>query len=144
MGAGAGTWNCSSSRDQKRDFADVNSRDILERVAALPVTSWRFKGEPVSVRHVGPTAQDFRAAFSLGSDDESIAQVDVSGVTLAAIQGLNVKLEAKIAEQADELAELRRTVELLLARQGVEPACTEELDAASAGKSRAAATPPAR
>jgi hypothetical protein len=122
MGAGAGTWSCSSSRDVKLDFADVDPRDILERVAALPVTSWRFKGEPVSVRHVGPTAQDFRAAFSLGSDDESIAQVDVSGVALAAIQGLNAKLEAKLAEQARERAELRRTVELLLARRRVETA----------------------
>jgi hypothetical protein len=58
----------------------------------------------------------------LGSDDESIAQVDVSGVALAAIQGLNAKLEAKIAEQARERAELRRTVELLLARRRVETA----------------------
>jgi hypothetical protein len=88
-------------------------------------------------------AQDFRAAFGLGSDDKTITQVDVNGVALAAIQGLNAKLEAKVAEQARELADLRErqmieaaardkqiaalqhTVELLLARQAVETAYAE-------------------
>jgi hypothetical protein len=43
-------------------------------------------------------AQDFYAAFSIGPDDKHIAVVDESGVALAAIQGLNQKLEARDGE----------------------------------------------
>ena len=51
-------------------------------------------------------AQDFYAAFNVGPDDKHIATVDADGVTLAAIQGLNQKLEEKDAE----LQALKQTV----------------------------------
>ena len=38
-------------------------------------------------------AQDFHAAFNIGEGDKHIAIVDEEGVALAAIQGLNHKLE---------------------------------------------------
>jgi hypothetical protein len=63
----------------------------------MPVSSWRFKTESEEVRHIGPTAQDFEAAFSLGNDDRYINSGDADGVALAAIQGLNQKLEEKDA-----------------------------------------------
>ena len=67
-------------------------------MAALPITQWSYKTEP-GVRHVGPMAQDFHAAFGLnGTDDKHIATVDEGGVALAAIQGLNQKLNEKDAE----------------------------------------------
>ena len=65
---------------------------------------------------MGPTAQDFHAAFGLGETPTMINTVDVSGVALAAIKGLNAKLEAEVAEQAREIGELRRAVEVLLER----------------------------
>ena len=46
-------------------------------------------------RHLGPTAQDFRAAFGLGEDDTTISTVDEQGVALAAIQGLYAVVQAK-------------------------------------------------
>lgn len=52
-------------------------------------------------------SQDFRAAFGLGTDDKTITEVDVNGVALAAIQGLNAKLEAKLAERDAEVAVLK-------------------------------------
>jgi hypothetical protein len=52
-------------------------------------------------RHIGPVAQDFYAAFGLnGGDDKHISTVDEGGVALAAIQGLNQKLNQKDAEIA--------------------------------------------
>ena len=116
MGPGGGSWNCSSSREVKRDFAPVDTRDALEKVASLALTSWRFVNEPEGVRHVGPMAEDFRAAFGLGSDERSISSVDAQGVALAAIQGLNTKVEA----QMQEIAELKATVARLLARTPTE------------------------
>jgi Chaperone of endosialidase len=112
--AGGGSWNCSSSRAVKRDFAPVDTRDALEKVASLSLASWRFVNEPEGVRHMGPMAEEFRAAFGLGSDERSISSVDAQGVALAAIQGLNAKLEQRLRATDAELAELRRTVEWLV------------------------------
>ena len=65
-------------------------------------------------------AQDFYAAFAVGPDDKHIATVDEGGVTLAAIQGLNQKvetgrlktesLEQKLEQKETEIIELKQTV----------------------------------
>ena len=92
-----GTFVSSSDRNAKENFETVNVRDALAKVVSLPITSWNFKQDP-AIRHIGPMAQDFRAAFNLGGDDKHIATVDAEGVALAAIQGLNQKLDEKDAE----------------------------------------------
>ena len=83
---------------------------MLEKVAALPLSWWRYKG--YAVRHVGPMAQDFHAAFDLGRDEKGLDGADLDGVALAAIQGLyreNQDLKARVAE-------LERKVDLLMER----------------------------
>lgn len=92
-----GTLSTGSDRDQKENFKTVDSQHVLSKVLALPITRWNYKDDP-KANHIGPVAQDFRAAFGLGSDDKSIATVDADGVALAAIQGLNNKLEDQVAE----------------------------------------------
>ena len=108
--AGGGAWICTSSRDEKTDFTDIDPRTMLERVLGLPITEWRYRGEASGVRHIGPMAQDFHAAFGLGPDDRSIGVLDASGIALAAIQGLNAKLEAKLAAKGREIAALAARV----------------------------------
>ncbi|GIK86928.1 MAG: hypothetical protein BroJett026_24090 [Betaproteobacteria bacterium] len=124
-----GPVNPPSDRRLKTAFAPVDAAATLARVLALPITTWAYRSAP-QVRHVGPTAQDFRAAFGLGRDDTTIATVDADGVALAAIQGLNAKLEARLAQKDAEiaqrdaqiaslsagLADLRRAVDALRAR----------------------------
>src|SRR6185295_10056712 len=90
-----GTITPNSDRNAKADFAAVDSNSVLERVASLNIQQWRFKAETEGVRHIGPMAQDFHRAFGLGENPTSIATVDADGVALAAIQGLNQKLEQK-------------------------------------------------
>jgi len=99
----ATAFNPTSDRHAKENFTEVNPRDVLERVAALPISKWNFKHD-TGVEHVGPMAQDFHAAFALGTDDRHIATVDADGVALAAIQGLNRKVEdrSQIAEASIE------------------------------------------
>jgi hypothetical protein len=92
-----GPVNPPSDRNVKSAFEPVNARSILEKVAALPLMSWAYTNSP-GIRHIGPVAQDFYAAFGVGTDDKHIATVDADGVALAAIQGLNQKLEEKDAE----------------------------------------------
>ena len=48
--------------------------------------------------HIGPMAQDFKAAFYPGSDDKSITTLEADGVAFAAIQGLNEKVESRRQE----------------------------------------------
>ena len=93
----ATTFNPTSDRNVKQQFASIQPQEVLDKLAALPISEWSFKSDP-SIRHVGPMAQDFYGAFGLGIDDKHIATVDADGVALAAIQGLNQKLEEKSAE----------------------------------------------
>ena len=115
---GGGSLNCSSSRAVKRDFAPVDRQRILRRVAHLPITSWSYKNEKGGARHIGPMAQDFARAFSLGQGNTSIAMVDSDGVALAAIQGLyrqnqalqrqNHALRSQLESQDARLTRLER------------------------------------
>ncbi|MGD0262297.1 MAG: tail fiber domain-containing protein, partial [Verrucomicrobiota bacterium] len=111
------TWVNGSDRNSKEDFAAVNPREVLAKVSALPITEWKYKAEADGSKHLGPMAQDFHAAFGLnGPDDKHIATVDESGVALAAIQGLNQKVEekdAEIQELKQSVAELKAMVEKL-------------------------------
>lgn len=86
-----------SDRSLKTDFAPVKPANILAKLAALPIDGWRYTNEIPGIRHVGPMAQDFRAAFGLGHGNKMIEFVDEEGVALAAIQGLNQKLNEKDA-----------------------------------------------
>ena len=102
----------SSDRNMKENFAPLDTKAILEKVAALPLTEWNYKTDNKDVQHIGPMAQDFHAVFQLnGVDDKHISVVDEDGVALAAIQGLNQKLDEKDSEiqtlkqQNDSLAE---------------------------------------
>jgi hypothetical protein len=98
-----GVWTNASDAALKTDFTPVDPAGVLDRVSDMPITSWSYRAEP-GVIHIGPTAQDFHAAFGLGSDDETIGTVDADGVALAAIQGLNEKLEAEVASLRQELS----------------------------------------
>ena len=102
----AGTVNGSSDRNAKEDFAPVDPRTILDRVTAMPISEWSYKAD-AGTRHIGPMAQDFHAAFNVGADDKHITMVDADGVALAAIKGLNQKLEEQKAELRAKDAELQ-------------------------------------
>ena len=74
---------------------------VLDKVSQLPISTWSYKTDEEGVRHLGPMAQDFYGAFGLGKDDKGIATLDSSGVALAAIQGLNQRLQQKDREMED-------------------------------------------
>lgn len=93
-----GIWSNASDKNRKTDFREVDGQTVLEKLAALPIRQWRYTNETPGVKHLGPTAQDFHAAFGLGTDDTSIGTVDADGVALAAIQALNRKVEERDAE----------------------------------------------
>ena len=117
----AQSFNSTSDRKAKENFTAINPTEVLAKVAALPISEWNFKTEPADQRHLGPMAQDFHAAFGLnGQDDKHISTVDESGIALAAIQGLNEKLEAqkaenvKLKQQNDSLTERFNELEAMV------------------------------
>ena len=120
---GSGSWANLSDRNAKSDIEAIDPRDVLARVLALPIYTWRYNAQDSGIRHMGPMAQDFHAAFELnGDDDRTIATVDPDGVALAAIQGLHGEIQTLRDENADlrgQLADLVRRLQKLEHRSPV-------------------------
>lgn len=81
-----GVWTNASDRNKKENFEAINTADMLEKIASLPITRWNYKG--LTEQHIGPVAQDFYRIFHLGNDDKNISTIDPSGIALAGIQEL--------------------------------------------------------
>jgi hypothetical protein len=82
-----------SDRALKEDVSRVDPDRLLERLAQVPVSEWRYREEGADVRHIGPMAQDFYEAFGLGDSERHIHPVDANGVSMAAIQALYRRIE---------------------------------------------------
>lgn len=123
LGTGATAWAALSDSNVKTDVEPVDPREILKKVAEMPVTSWHYKHD-LQRRYIGPMAQDFHAAFGLGADDKTISTLDSDGVMYAAIKGLVEELrerdkamaarEARIESLELELRSLREQVSSML------------------------------
>jgi len=114
LAPGSGTWASASDRNMKTNIARVDDAAVLDEVVRLPIDRWSYVTER-GVRHVGPMAQDFYAAFGVGEDDKHITSIDEDGVALAAIKALhaeNADLRARLATvtaaQSAQTAALRR------------------------------------
>ena len=95
-----------SDRALKKDIAPVR-HDVLAKLATVPISTWTYKTD--DVRHMGPMAQDFAAAFGLGIDDKHVSPMDMAGVSMAAVQALNEVVQ----EKDKEIAELKNRLETL-------------------------------
>jgi len=119
---GSGAWSFTSDRAVKDRFEAVDTKTVLDKVAQLPISEWSYKG--YGQRHIGAMAQDFHALFPLNDNDKALNDADLHGVELAAIKGLNQKLEAETKEKDAEiqnlkqsLAELKEMVQTLAERK---------------------------
>jgi len=106
-----GVWTNVSDASRKENFREEDAAAVLENLARLPIRSWNYKAEDRRIHHLGPTAQDFYAAFHLGDSDKAIGTVDEEGVALLAIQALAWRTR----EQAKEIETLRGEVMALRA-----------------------------
>ena len=102
LAPGSGAWSMLSDRASKSNVAAVDPRAVLAQLMTMPISTWNYKTQDASVRHIGPMAQDFRV-FGVGEDSTHISTIDENGVALAAIQGLDQIQE----EQAQQIAELK-------------------------------------
>jgi hypothetical protein len=106
LAPGANSWSflSDSTKKERRVLADGNR--FLERIGQMRLGSWNYKGQsPDTMRHYGPMAQDFYAAFGhdgVGRVGEptTINQADFDGVNLIAIQALYRRLQSLEADNA--------------------------------------------
>ncbi len=103
-----GVWTNASDRNVKENFSPVAPRQVLDKVASMPIESWNYKKEEDTIRHIGPMAQDFHAAFGVGENDKTITTVDADGVSLAAIQGLYQLVQQQQALLQQQQAQLQQ------------------------------------
>jgi trimeric autotransporter adhesin len=109
LAPGASAWASISDADLKENFRELEGHDVLAKIARMPVREWNYKAQDATIRHVGPTAQDFHEAFGLGEDPLCISTIDADGVALAGVKALALENQALKAE----LALLRERLERL-------------------------------
>lgn len=117
IAAGQNAWGSISDSTKKERLLPMNHADILRKIGAMKLSSWNYKGQR-EIRHYGPMAQDFYAAFghdALGpiGCDTLIYSHDFSGVTFAGVQALireNEQLKAKLTDVNTRLQLIERAL----------------------------------
>lgn len=130
-------WSVLSDRNAKTNVSKVDDVWVLEALARVPVSTWRYAGAPegegvlgLGVTHMGPMAQDFNIALaplglgaplpiedttkSDGRDDEfsRIHTSDADGALMAATRGMVQQIDL----QNDAVEQLEAEVERLEAQ----------------------------
>ncbi len=94
LASGGGSWASLSDEASKTAITPVSGREVLRKLASVPISEWSYRAQEPSIRHIGPMAQDLRRAFGVGEDSRHITSIDADGISLAAIKGLNEKVRA--------------------------------------------------
>jgi hypothetical protein len=121
LSAGGGSWSSVSDRNVKENFKVLDKRGILAKLAQIPITGWNYKTQEAAIRHLGPMAQDFYAAFGLGEDDKHINTIDADGIALISIQALyamSLEKDKQIEQLTHEVQGLKQQLQKL--QQAVE------------------------
>ncbi|MGH8014929.1 MAG: tail fiber domain-containing protein, partial [Candidatus Zixiibacteriota bacterium] len=106
---GNSAWSSLSNRAAKSEIRAINVEELLEKLATMPITKWKYIAEESQADHIGPMSQDFYSAFGLGDDNKRISTIDADGVALAAIQALhkqNLELKRELEELRKQVKEL--------------------------------------
>jgi hypothetical protein len=94
LASGGGSWASLSDEASKTAITPVSGREVLRKLASVPISEWSYRAQGPSIRHIGPMAQDLNRAFGVGEDPRHITSVDADGISLAAIKGLTERVRA--------------------------------------------------
>jgi trimeric autotransporter adhesin len=106
-----GVWTNASDKNIKRNISTLDAKEILNKIAALPVTRWSYIAEGDSITHIGPMAQDFYALFKTGQDDKTVSTIDPAGVALIGVQQLKIEndnLKTELNNLRKQIDEIRK------------------------------------
>jgi hypothetical protein len=101
----SGSWNSTSDRRLKQHFRPLSGERVLAKLARLPIREWNYITQDASIRHLGPTAQDFQAAFGLGESPRQISTVDADGIALTALKAIEARAQSIARAQRDRWRE---------------------------------------
>src|SRR4051812_5611542 len=121
------SWTCASSRTLKENYLTVDGEEVLGRIRTLPITTWNMIGGDRAVRHLGPVAEDFYAAFGLGLGETTIGLGDIDGVNLAAVKALEARTTALQQQLAQRDAQLTAVQAQLLSQAATLAALEQRL-----------------
>ena len=110
--AGGGSWASVSDRNKKENFKKLENAILLDKLNSLEISTWNYKSQDASIRHIGPMAQDFYRLFGFGESDTTITTIDIDGVSLAAIQALTQKTN-ELKLKSEEIELLKAEIEKL-------------------------------
>lgn len=99
---------CASDRDMKRAITPIDEDVVLESFGAMPISTWSYASDGQNVKHLGPMAQDFKAAFQLGVSDKNYDPIDAHGVQMAAIKALLARIHKLERNNADLEARIKQ------------------------------------
>jgi hypothetical protein len=108
LAANGSSWAALSDANAKENFREVDGEELLAKLADIPIREWNYKAQGAGIRHMGPTAQDFGAAFGLGDFPLRINTIDADGVALAGVKALEARTRALGEENAALRAALAR------------------------------------
>jgi hypothetical protein len=63
LAAGGGSWSSVSDSTKKRTIRLVDTGEILDKVARLPIKQWSYKSQDPSIEHIGPDGAGFLETF---------------------------------------------------------------------------------
>lgn len=113
--AGGGSWQSLSDKYMKENFEAVDGEDLLRRLRKVPISTWNYKTQNAKIRHMGPMAQDFAAAFNIGEDERHIATIDPDGVALAGVKALDNRTNGQ-QQRIEALEKENKELKLRLTR----------------------------
>jgi Chaperone of endosialidase len=116
MAPNGSSWAPLSDANAKENFREVDGEALLAKLAAMSIQEWNYKAQDASIRHMGPTAQEFRAAFGLGDFPLRINTVDADGVALAGVKALDARTREQNERLTEENAGLRAEIAIIRER----------------------------
>lgn len=94
----------ASRRELKTNIIDADGETILNDLATIPVSTWRYNEEPEGVQHVGPMVEDVPTYLKAAPDSGFIFIPSFVGALLVAVQ----VLEKRIKDLEHEIHQLRQ------------------------------------
>jgi len=107
-----GTISQLSSRYSKENFESTDGGALLAKLEQLPISTWNYRGANSQERHLGPVAEDFRAAFGLGASERYVSVTDEAGVALASVKAL----QQEIKQRDSRIEQLEQRLQALESR----------------------------
>jgi hypothetical protein len=108
---GAGSWSTLSDVSRKENMEAVNNEKILEGIAQLRIRSWSYRSQQGHIRHIGPTAQQFKKIFGVGESKRLLSMVDADGVIMAGILGIDERHQRFLQQYHKTVTHLRELQE---------------------------------